>query len=366
MTNLKISILCITYNHEKFIRQSLESFMMQKTDFDFEVIVGEDCSPDTTREIIKEFEQKYSHTIKPIYRDKNIGVMKNLIDILYRAKGKYIALCEGDDYWTDCLKLQKQVDFLEAHDDYVLCAGKSLKRDGNDFHDFWSSQTGTVRHNDIAHSNFIVSNTVVFRNIFRNNESCKMSNYLQCALNGDIFLSLLLLMKGKGYILPDCIGVYRMHDGGLMSKKPDREKYSAALKKKNIIIEYLKDIKADDSYIKDVEHGYLLMLESYLNNNMLTEEFMEIVPQHILNRAINNYQHQNEQLRSAGSVEGLIAERDAALAALTAIKRSTSWRLTAPVRLLGHLVKGDFPALGNALTYIKKRMGKNVINRNEN
>src|SRR4030043_918666 len=99
---------------------------------------------------------------------------------------------------------------------------------------------------------------------------------------------------------------------------------------------------------------------------MVTRAVMEISPKHILNRAINNYQRQNEQLRSAGSVEGLVAERDAALAALAAIKRSTSWRLTAPVRLLGCLVKGDFPALGNALTYIKKRMGKNVINRNEN
>ena len=94
----KLPVVCITYNHGKFIKQALESCVMQKTDFDFEVIIGEDCSTDNTREVIREFEQKYPNIIKPIYQDKNIGGMQNFIDILYRATGKYIALCEGNDY----------------------------------------------------------------------------------------------------------------------------------------------------------------------------------------------------------------------------------------------------------------------------
>jgi glycosyltransferase involved in cell wall biosynthesis len=338
--------------------------MMQKTDFDFEVIIGEDCSLDNTREIVKEFEQKYPNIIKPVYRDKNIGVMQNLIDILCRAKGEYIAYCDGDDYWTDPYKLQKQVDFLEEHNDYVLCAGKSLIRDGNNFREGWSPKTETVSFKDIAHSNAIITNTVVFRNIFRDNELSKIYNYLNKVVNGDIFIFLSLLMKGKGYILQDCIGVYRMHDGAVHSKKPDKERYLLSLKTRNIIIEYLKDINADDSYIKDVEHGYLFMFESYLNNNMLTEEFMEIIPKPILNKVINklmnNYQRQKEQLQLAGSFESLVAERDAALAAVVAIRHSKSWRLTAPLRLLGHLVKGFFPAAVRAIAHIKKWISKKL------
>jgi len=118
-----VSISCITYNHENYIRDTIEGFLMQKTNFNFEVLIHDDASTDYTAEIIREYEKKYPDIIKPIYQKENQyskGV-KISPKIQYpRAKGKYIAGCEGDDYWTDSYKLQKQVDFLEANPEYGM------------------------------------------------------------------------------------------------------------------------------------------------------------------------------------------------------------------------------------------------------
>jgi glycosyltransferase involved in cell wall biosynthesis len=118
--DLVVSVCMITYNHEPFIAEAIEGVLMQKANFTIELIIGEDCSTDKTREICKEYQQKYPEIIKLQLPDKNKGMMRNFIENIQAAKGKYIALCEGDDYWTDPLKLQKQVDFLEVNPDYAL------------------------------------------------------------------------------------------------------------------------------------------------------------------------------------------------------------------------------------------------------
>jgi len=120
MINPLVSIACITYNHEKFIRDALDSFLMQKTNFPIEIVIGEDYSADGTREIVFDYAKKYSEIIRVITSEKNIGAIQNFIRTLNACQGKYIALCEADDYWTDPYKLQKQVDFLEANPDYCL------------------------------------------------------------------------------------------------------------------------------------------------------------------------------------------------------------------------------------------------------
>lgn len=123
-TEIKVSVLCTAYNHEKYIKQCLDGFISQKADFVFEVLINDDASTDGTAKIIKEYEDKYPDIIKPIYQTENQHSKRIKItsDILFpRAKGKYIALCEGDDYWTDPYKLQKQVDALEKNPDCFMC-----------------------------------------------------------------------------------------------------------------------------------------------------------------------------------------------------------------------------------------------------
>lgn len=116
-----VSIICITYNQEKYIKQAIDSFLMQKTDFDYEIIIGEDCSIDSTKKIIEEYVKKYPQKIKLITSDNNVGFMKNLKRVFEVAKGDYIAICEGDDYWTDEYKLQKQISYMRNHTDCSLC-----------------------------------------------------------------------------------------------------------------------------------------------------------------------------------------------------------------------------------------------------
>ena len=132
--SVEVSVVCNAYNHEKYIRSALDGFVMQKTTFPFEVLVHDDASSDRTAEIIREYEIEYPDIIKPIYSTEN-QYSKNdgsLSRIQYgRVQGKYIALCEGDDYWTDPLKLQKQYDLLESHPEIDICAtAAKTERDG--------------------------------------------------------------------------------------------------------------------------------------------------------------------------------------------------------------------------------------------
>ncbi|SEL73673.1 Glycosyl transferase family 2 [Butyrivibrio sp. ob235] len=121
--NIKVSIVVATYNHEKYLRHALESIISQVVNFKYEVLIGEDCSTDHTAEIVREYSDKYPDIIIPYIREINLGMTDNSLDLIMRTKGEYIALLEGDDYWTDNDKLQKQVDFLDSHHEYEACFG---------------------------------------------------------------------------------------------------------------------------------------------------------------------------------------------------------------------------------------------------
>lgn len=123
-----VSICCTTYNHEPYIAEAINGFLMQETDFPFEILIRDDCSTDNTVEIVKQYYNQYPNLIKPVFEKENTyskGV-KPMPQLYQRAKGKYIALCEGDDYWTDPLKLQKQVEFLKGSGEYVGVGHQSI------------------------------------------------------------------------------------------------------------------------------------------------------------------------------------------------------------------------------------------------
>ena len=128
-TAYKVSVLCATYNHEDYLRETLDSFLAQKTDFPFEVLVNDDASTDGTAEILREYAGKYPEIIRPFYQEENLYSRRmNVYDLVFfpAARGKYIALCEGDDYWNDPEKLQRQADWLDAHPDYSACVHNSI------------------------------------------------------------------------------------------------------------------------------------------------------------------------------------------------------------------------------------------------
>ncbi len=162
-----VSVVTITYNHEKYIREALESFVNQDVNFAFEVLIADDCSTDSTADIIKEFATKYPNVVMPILRKKNIGAVANFLDTLKRATGKYVALCDGDDFWTDSTKLQQQVDFLEKNPDYAISFHPTKvffeNREKNEA--IWPSinERTKITVKELLEENFIPTNAVMYR-----------------------------------------------------------------------------------------------------------------------------------------------------------------------------------------------------------
>ena len=215
-----VSICCATYNHVHFIRQCLDGFVMQKTKFPFEVLIHDDASTDGTQDVIREYEAKYPDIIKPIYQKENQyskGVRVSLVYNYSRVRGKYVALCEGDDYWTDPYKLQKQVDFLENHPDYVMCSHRwseyfeDEKRLSPDIPgDVILDGRVYTLDNLVRGAWYFQPLTVMYRWA-----ALDLERYSRYKYAKDITLFYVLLLHGKGYCLGDTMAVYRLHSGGV-------------------------------------------------------------------------------------------------------------------------------------------------------
>jgi glycosyltransferase involved in cell wall biosynthesis len=216
---MKVSVSIITYNHEPFIAQALDGVLMQQTDFPFEIVVGEDFSTDGTREIVHAYADRYPDRLKTVLPDRNLGNggKQILAETFARCDGEYIARMDGDDYWSDPHKLQRQVDFLEAHPECAMCyhdvmvvyddSSKSSHRLIGDDH---------VRLREVDElfaGNFVPSCAP----LFRREALLPLPSWYQELPSGDWSLYLTAGKHGKLGYLPDVMGVYRVHAGGLWS-----------------------------------------------------------------------------------------------------------------------------------------------------
>jgi glycosyltransferase involved in cell wall biosynthesis len=216
-----VSIVVITYNHEKYIAEAIESILMQATSFLFELIIANDASTDSTNAIIEDFMKKHSrgNLIRYIHHEKNVGMIPNFISALEQSTGKYIAMCEGDDYWTDASKLQKQVDFLEANIDYTICFHRVYELvEGQEpelskLNTSLTEETYTVE--DLAKGNFIHTPSVVFRNRLIK----EFPRWLIDSPVADYPLHMLNAAHGKIKYFPEPLAVYRRHSAGVWGKK---------------------------------------------------------------------------------------------------------------------------------------------------
>lgn len=215
MTIPKVSICMITYNHEKFIEQAIESVLMQQADFDYELVIGEDCSTDGTRAIVDDYRRRYPDKIRAFLREKNLGMQENGMQTLAACHGEYLALSEGDDYWIDSAKLQKQVDFLDSHPEcsMVFTAAKTLH--GCELTD-WDPPPvirETYTLDDILARNFICTPTVMYRNCIKGD----LPGWFRQMRIGDWPLHILHAMQGNIGYLHEPTAVYRVHSNGAWS-----------------------------------------------------------------------------------------------------------------------------------------------------
>lgn len=267
----------ITYGHENYIRQAIEGVLMQECNFELELILANDCSPDGTDHLIKKIIKDHPRAsiINYIKHEKNLGMMPNFIFALQQCKGKYIALCEGDDYWTDSLKLQKQVDFLEVNPDYVLSFHpiNILKPNGEIVDDFITSvpENYEIIETLARLGNYIHTPSVVFRNVLK-----ELPFEFELSPIGDYFLYMILAEHGKLKYLEEKMAVYRF-GVGIHSTNSAIKMAKSNLKLFTLLLSYSNNLKINQIILQK-QLGAFDNLESiirseysefFVSNNLL-------------------------------------------------------------------------------------------------
>ncbi len=263
-----VSVVCVAFNQEKYIGQAIESFLMQKHDFDIEIIIHDDASTDTTQAVIKSYVDKYPNLIKTIFQKENIYSKgdKPWKHCLQKAKGKYIALCDGDDYWCDPLKLQKQVAFLEANPEYVITShnAKLINEKGDlvKAKQLKLTKNRSYSGQELKNGAFLLTLTVMFKNVI--NEFPKEFFLVS---NGDTFLIALLGNHGKGYFTTDVKDdVYRVHSRGVWSMIDECEKFKKKFQTFFLMHQYFYktgDATSAQHYIGEMQRSWRILFQEY-------------------------------------------------------------------------------------------------------
>lgn len=271
----------VTYNHEEFLVQAIEGVLMQEVAFNVELIIADDCSTDNTQKIVNYYQQNHpkGHWIKYFRHPQNKGMIANFTWTLDECKGNYIAICEGDDYWTDSSKLQKQVDFLENNSDFVLVSHKVkiLKEDKliNDFvtEKYFKCNIAS-RFEVFLFGNFNHTCSLLFRNVqldFKVFESLSIVDYI---------LQLELSKIGMFYKLPEEMAVYRYGVGVFTGNKPEifRGMFKSSIDKYNIRQKYsfyslLLGLRVHHNVVHKVK-----TFEQFKNGSLVTKSFYYLSP----------------------------------------------------------------------------------------
>lgn len=209
-----VSVVMLTYNHRPYIRQALDSVLEQKAPFSFEVLVGDDASTDGTSEIVREYAARYPKQVIGLVRPHNLGATRNLGDLFSRCRGSYIAGCEGDDYWLDAHKLEKQVHFLECHPEYIACSHEVQIVDRQGIPLLDQRLDWICRGREYTFSCFggirLPGHPValVFRNIFLAGVSPHVVEKIDPMI-ADRTLAVMLSVRGRIYRMPDRMAAYR-------------------------------------------------------------------------------------------------------------------------------------------------------------
>lgn len=211
---IMVSITMISYNHEPYIRQCLDSILSQKVNFRYEVIIGEDCSPDNSRAILKEYEEKYPDIFVMLYNERNLGVSQNSANVKKHIRGKYVVGGETDDFWTDEKRLQKQVDFLESHPNYVAvgCNFYNCDVKGENFYKQlfrWQVNKAYYLKDYLRYGYTLHGNTLMYRNVLPYNDEKYLVLRKAIPTMGDVITRVLLYDKGGIFVLPDVMHAHR-------------------------------------------------------------------------------------------------------------------------------------------------------------
>jgi len=268
-----VSVETITYNHASYIRQCIEGVLMQKTSFPFELVIGEDCSTDGTREIVLDYAQKYPEIIQAITSESNVGARNNSKRVQSACQGKYIAICEGDDYWIDPLKLQKQYEACIKYEAALVVHGsifliyqgeKLIKSEVR----LTQDHSGYLEIEDIIlkNKNFETSSIFIRSNIIKN-----LPDWYERAPIGDVPLKLISASVGKVFFINEIMSVYQHGVLGSWTFWQDEKMEIDEIRRIGFEKAYIEMYKNFDEftefrYSKPVHQRILKRLENYYNN----------------------------------------------------------------------------------------------------
>lgn len=221
MGDVLVSICCTTYNHEQYIQDAIEGFLRQKTNFNYEILIGEDCSTDRTKKIVEEFVRAYPDKVRIVASEHNVGGRKNMYRLFQEATGKYIALCEGDDYWTDPYKLQLQVEYMESNPTCTLCfhaaeiVDASKKPTGQIQRSYSESRISPTADIIVCGGTFCPTVSLLFpAELMKNPPSLWWDAHV-----GDYPLQMFLASRGYAYYIDKVMSAYRTGVAGSWTTK---------------------------------------------------------------------------------------------------------------------------------------------------
>jgi glycosyltransferase involved in cell wall biosynthesis len=256
----KVSVCMVTYNQERYIAQAIESVLAQTTDFRVEIVIGEDCSTDSTRSIVRSFAERHPDRIRPFYHERNLGAKQNFMRTYDACDGEYMAILEGDDYWTCPQKLQRQVDALDSRPDWSICfhpaaiAHEDPQKPPGLWPDRWEKPESTII--DLFDKCYIPTNAALFRHrLFPQLPTWFADLYI-----GDWPLHILNAAHGNIGFLPEVMSVYRVHEGGVWSSLDHSAQMDALYRMLTAV-----DRHFHGKYIEHIEQCRLNILQFSIN-----------------------------------------------------------------------------------------------------
>ena len=251
---MKVSVAIITYNHEAFIAQAMESVLAQQTEFDFEMIVIDDHSTDATAEIVRRYQERHPARIRAFFHEKNQGPRKTMEEALLACAGEYIALLDGDDYWTSTHKLQQQAELLDNHPEMTLCFHPTLYRfdDGEERLSHPRDRLDAFTLDNLITYNPVHSQAIVFRKSIFSGYPAWMRENPQ--FPGDYFLVITAALKGSIGFIDEPMSVYRVHDQGVWGKLDYCARLGVEIKMNRLLRQWL-----GRQYLVPLLRGYLAL-----------------------------------------------------------------------------------------------------------
>ena len=257
----KVSVLMLTYNQEDYIDEAIRSVMLQQTDFDFELVIGNDASTDRTAERCQAWKLRYPERIMLVDREQNLGLIGNFMATYDLCRGTYIAICEGDDFWTDKTKLQRQVDFLDAHPDFSTCFHRVV----NYYADNGTKSLSNGRQQtdtdicDLARSNYISNVSALFRRgLFG-----RLPDWFPQVSTYDYAIHMLNAAHGRIHYMKRPMAVYRQHSRAIWSRTEAYAKMDIGLKVRELLIEHFRETRPDVSELLRDAHTRFSLNELY-------------------------------------------------------------------------------------------------------